>query len=422
MTAVTQPPPRIATLDIIRGIAVMGIFSVNVITFAMPVNAYFQPAAYGGTSGANLTLWAANFILIDGKMRGLFTLLFGASTLLVIQRAEAAGLSPASIHYRRMAWLLILGLVHYYLIWFGDILTLYAAIGMIAFLFRKKSARALVGIGLIFLAIDMAMMVYVSSVVAALQAAAFAPGAKPAALAELHRNFAIVYPLEPAELAKALALNRAGYAAMLHDRVTMGLTGPIFQFALAWSETLGSVLIGMAALKSGFLTGAWDPGRYRRVAIAGIAVGLLGYALLAWRTYSSGFDGATLFADFFAFTPPFRLAMMLGYAALIVLLAKSGWRLLPRIAAVGRAAFTNYLGASILASLFFYGLGLFGRLDRFETWLAAPAMWIVMLLWSKPWLDRFRYGPFEWVWRSLARWSPQPMRRRPEPVAAEAVA
>jgi uncharacterized protein len=93
---------------------------------------------------------------------------------------------------------------------------------------------------------------------------------------------------------------------------------------------------------------------------------------------------------------------------IIILVARSGWRLLPRIAAVGRAAFTNYLGTSILASLFFCGFGLFGRLDRFETWLAAPAMWLVMLLWSKPWLDRFRYGPLEWMWRSLARGKLEP--------------
>ena len=93
---------RIVTLDLLRGVAVMGIFSVNVIAFAMPFGAYLNPAVYGGASGANLWVWAANFVLVDGKMRGLFTLLFGASTLLVIQRAEAAELAPEIVHFRRM--------------------------------------------------------------------------------------------------------------------------------------------------------------------------------------------------------------------------------------------------------------------------------------------------------------------------------
>src|SRR5207342_3809593 len=98
-------------------VAVMGIFGVNVIAFAMPFQAYFNPSAYGLNDSGDLALWFATFILIDGKMRGLFSLLFGASMLLVIERAEAGGRSGASVHYNRMAWLLILGAVHYYLIW-----------------------------------------------------------------------------------------------------------------------------------------------------------------------------------------------------------------------------------------------------------------------------------------------------------------
>jgi uncharacterized protein len=106
--------------------------------------------------------------------------------------------------------------------------------------------------------------------------------------------------------------------------------------------------------------------------------------------------------------------MMFGYAAFIILLARRrGW-LARRIAAAGRSAFSNYLGTGIIAGAIFYGygLGLYGYLTRFEAWLVVPAMWTAMLLWSKPWLDRFNYGPFEWLWRSLARWKVQPMRRQ----------
>src|SRR5918996_6627751 len=106
MTAITEPGARIASLDTIRGVAVMGIFSVNVIAFAMIEAAYFNPPAYGGHTGANLALWAANMLVIDGKMRTLFSMLFGASTLLVIERAEAAGVSGPEVHVRRMLVLL----------------------------------------------------------------------------------------------------------------------------------------------------------------------------------------------------------------------------------------------------------------------------------------------------------------------------
>jgi uncharacterized protein len=412
MATTSAADERILTLDIIRGIAVMGIFSVNVVTFSMPENVYFTPIAYGEATGASLWVWAINFLLIDGKMRGLFTLLFGASTLLVIQRAKAAGLSPASIHYRRMAWLLVFGLLHYYLIWFGDILTLYALVGMVAFRFRNGSIRFLLASGLFFLAVDMATMLYAAHNFASLAAAAQAPGATAEAVAALRDNFGTFLAPEPKKLAETIAVNSGGYGPLLHERITTGLYMPLLQLAIGWAETLGSILIGMAALKSGFLSGGWDSSRYRRIAIAGIGIGAIGYAALGWRSFHAGFDGPILFADFFAWTLPFRLAMMLGYAALIILAARSGWSLLPRIAAVGRAAFSNYLGTSILAMLFFHGLGLFGKLDRFETWLAVPAMWLLMLLWSKPWLDRYRYAPFEWAWRSLARWAPQPMRRR----------
>jgi uncharacterized protein len=111
---------------------------------------------------------------------------------------------------------------------------------------------------------------------------------------------------------------------------------------------------------------------------------------------------------------PFRIVMALGYAALIVLLFRNPSATRDRFAAVGRAAFTKYLGTSILAVLIFNGdgLGLFGRLSRFEAWLFVALFWAAMLLWSKPWLDRFQYGPFEWLWRSLSRGRIQPMRKR----------
>ena len=134
---------RIVTLDVVRGIAVMGIFSVNVVAFSMVFPAYMNPTAMGWEGPADWITWFANFVLIDGKMRSLFSMLFGASMLLVIERAAAAGRSPGRVHYARMIVLAIIGLLHFYVIWFGDILFMYAVGGMLAFLFRKCSNRKL---------------------------------------------------------------------------------------------------------------------------------------------------------------------------------------------------------------------------------------------------------------------------------------
>lgn len=395
----------------------MGIFSVNVIAFAMPFQAYFNPAAYGGTSGVDLALWAINFVLIDGKMRGLFTLLFGASMLLVLERAEAAGLSPASIHYRRMAWLLVFGLLHYYLIWFGDILTMYALVGMVAFAFRKAPTENLVLAGLGFLLLDALLTASFASQLGALEAAAHAPNATADQVAQFRGTASFLLPPWPEPLARDLALFRSGYGAIVHERVAVNTLEPLYQLWFGAAETLGSMLLGMAALKSGFLAGRWEARHYRRIAAIGFGLGIPAYAVLAWRSWDAGFAAPVLFMDFFVLSSPFRLLMMFGYAALIILLARNGGWLARRVGAAGRVAFTNYLGTSLIASLVFYGYGLdlYGRTERFEAWLLAPALWILMLLWSKPWLDRFRYGPFEWLWRSLARGRLQPMRKKSGP-------
>jgi uncharacterized protein len=412
MTATTEPG-RIATLDVIRGVAVMGIFAVNVIAFAMPFQAYFNPLAYGLESGADRALWFATFILIDGKMRGLFSLLFGASMLLVIERAGAAGRSPAKVHYSRMFWLLLFGAAHYYLIWFGDILTLYAMVGMVAFLFHRKSVRTLLFWALGLLAFDLLFMSGGAWHFFTAEAAARAPGASAAAVAEWQATSSEFAIPSAAMLAHELALFRGPWLGIVHEQLTAGLTGPLFQLLFGSAETLGYMLLGMAGLKSGFLKGEWADERYRRIALWTLAVSIPAYAAMAWIVDRSGHDVAIFFLVFFILSAPFRVAMMAGYAASIILLARRRGRLAGRLAAAGRTAFTNYLGSSLIASAIFYGwgFGLYGHLSRLEAWLAVPLVWLLILLWSRPWLDRFRYGPFEWLWRSLARFQIQPMKK-----------
>ena len=389
----------------------MGILAMNAVAFSMPIQAYFNPQAYGGAQGLDLAAWAANFVFVDGKMRALFSLLFGASMLLVIDRAEAKGEPSHSVHYRRMAWLLAFGLAHYYLVWLGDILALYAMVGMIAYLYHAMPAANLVKWGVAFLAAQLLLMSAGAYGFLIAERAALAPGASAQAV-KLWRDMSIDFrTLSPSELADSLARYRGGYGGIIRYQLSAGVLGPFAQLIRSGFETLGLMLLGMAGLRSGFLTGAWEPARYRRVAALCLGVTIPIYAALAWIIYRSGFSPSYIFAGAIAVPTLLRPVMVLGYAALIILLARPGGALTDRIGAAGRAAFTNYLGTSLIVTGFFYGLAQFGRLGRAELWLVVLPVWALMLLWSKPWLDRFRYGPFEWLWRSLARGDPQPMRK-----------
>jgi uncharacterized protein len=402
--------PRIATLDILRGVAVMGILAMNIVGFAMPVQAYFNPLAYGGAEGADLAAWAINIVFFDGKMRGLFSFLFGASMLLILDRAEAKEESPAGIHYRRMAWLLLFGLAHYYLVWSGDILAHYALIGMIAFLYHRMPVEGLVRWGVIFLSAQLLLMGAGAYGFFLAERAALAPGASAATVAQWRSMSLDFRTLSSDELAASLALYRGGYDDVIRYQLTSGILGPALQLMRSGFETLGLMLLGMASLRSGFLAGDWEPAQYRRVALAFLGVTIPAYALLAWAVYRSGFSPSAILGLSIGAATLLRPAMVIGYAALIILLTRRGGALVRRIAAAGRTAFTNYIGTSLIVTAFFYGFGQFGRLGRAELWLVVLPVWALMLLWSKPWLDRYRYGPFEWLWRSLAHSEPQPMR------------
>jgi uncharacterized protein len=415
MTAATDGGPRIATLDIIRGIAVMGILAMNIADFALPSPAYINPMAYGNEGPADLVSWAFGFILFDGKMRGLFSFLFGASMLLVIERADAKGEPSAGIHLRRMAWLAIIGLLHYYLIWHGDILFGYAVAGAIAWFFHNRTPRSLIKIGIGFVVVQFLLFLLLAAGIYVLAAAAAAPDAPAEALSAWSAKQNMFGIPSPEHLREELSRLGAGsWTTITGHRLNEEGAGPFVGLIFFTWETIGYMLFGMAALKTGFLSGAWEPARYRRVAILCLGLSLTVYALYAAMMFAGGFEVTRVAAIWFAGSVPIRPVAVVGLAALIMLLVRPGGALVERIAAAGRAAFTNYLGTSILMTTLFYGygFGLLGELRRVELWLVVFATWALMLLWSKPWLERFQYGPLEWLWRSLARWSLQPMRRR----------
>src|SRR3990167_3448061 len=404
-------PTRLVTLDAMRGFAVMGILAMNIVAFAMPEMAYVSPKAYGGETSSDIAAWAIGFLLFDGKMRGLFSILFGASMLLIIDRAESGGQDPSTVHYRRMAWLAVFGLCHYFFIWWGDILFLYAAVGCIAFGFRHWDARRLIkwAIGLFTLGTVLTSLFFGAQL-----AVASAADNPVSPMAEAGRDVRDEYAKIDGEVTEELALYRGPYLPILNSRLDTAINPFIGVLMTIW-ETLPLMMLGMALFRNGFLTGAWTAADYRRTARRWLLPGVLLTLPVGWLQWRSGFGYIVGVNAFMGWAGPGRLMMTIAYAALLILLiqrlgASVG---IARVAATGRAAFSNYLGTSIVMTTIFYGygLGFFGDVGRWTLYLWSIAMWALMLLWSKPWLDRYRYGPLEWLWRSLARGQFQPMRK-----------
>jgi uncharacterized protein len=408
----TTSVTRVATLDVIRGVAVMGILLMNIVAFAMPEVAYGNPAAFGSHGAIDYGVWAVNFVLVDGKMRGLFSFLFGASMLLVIERAEAKGENPLRVHYARMCWLLVFGLVHLYFIWWGDILHHYALIGVIAYAFRKMPPYKLAVAAIILLILQTLLASGLPYDI--YQTGVAARAAHPTATVQRHyQSYVESFGLpDQAFLAKNIAVHRGNYVAVFTDRLNAAIGMPVQTLMFVGMETLGYMLLGMACFKSGMLSGDWPRARYRRWMMTGFGLGIPAYFVLLILQWHGGFDAFWVALCSITLSTPFRPLMIIGWACLIMLLARPGGALTQRIGAAGRMAFSNYLGTSLICSTMFYGYGggLYGQLSRAELYIVVAAIWALMLLWSKPWLAHFRYGPLEWLWRSLSRGKVQTMR------------
>jgi len=407
---------RHISIDAVRGFAVLGILLMNIVGMGLPTFAYINPTYYGGHEGADLWAWAINYVVADGKMRGLFTMLFGASMMLIADRAEGQIPGPASIHYRRVFWLFVFGMVHAYFLFFGDILVTYAVAGALVFLVRRWSPKLLILIGALGLAMLAARGLIEGAHLAQLREAAAAPDATEAIRKSWEQQSFILNP--PASFgASEVAAYQGGFLDALKARAFVAL---LMQTVLMINETLpeavAQMMIGVGLYRSGFFTLGWSSRAYGSMLALGWAVAMPVTGWIAWRIASSGFD-PFLMHDLSYWGALPRPFVALAHASAVLLLVRSGalgW-LVNRLAAAGRMALSNYLGTSIITSLVFcgYGLGLYGKLQRHELYYVVAVIWLLILLWSRPWMQHFHYGPFEWLWRSLVRWKRQPFRKAP---------
>ncbi|MBV1688637.1 DUF418 domain-containing protein [Novosphingobium sp. G106] len=394
-----------------RGVAVLGILAINIAGFAGPSASTLTPHVPHAASPLDEIVFAGNFVLFEGKMRALFTILFGASLLLFIERAEAKGRDGEVLQLRRLGWLLVFGMLHYFLFWWGDILFIYGTAGILALFMRDLPTRPmLIAAAVTFIAWHLGGLI----------------GSLPDLRAEEHVRLAVATANEARQHAEFLATfhehaidelaeYRLGYA----DQIGIKLSErPFWLIETTFpnlGETLPLVLIGMALLRSGFFAGKWPRRRLIALAVTCGAIGLaLTLAMLRWLWERHFPPRAMSIALLYTTALP-HLLMALAYAALLVLAAPrlaATW-LGRRLIAAGRMAFTNYIATTVLMTAIFYGwgLGLVGTVGHAGQLYFVALGWVLMLGWSQPWLARFRQGPLEWLWRSLTELRPLPMRR-----------
>lgn len=399
----TVQSERILSLDVLRGFAVLGILVMNIQAFAMIGGAYFNPTAYGDFSGLNYLVWLLSHLLADMKFMGIFSMLFGAGMILMAERLEASGRKPAPIHYRRTFILLLFGLAHAWLIWTGDILYTYAMCGFLVFLFRKRPPKALITLGLISIAVASIISIaaqfslpYWSAEQLAGQAKFWAP-TEPQALHELEAY-------------------RGSWGAQNEVRFATAAimqTGS-FLFALSWRAG-GLMLVGMGLFKLGVFGAALPARVYRKMILWALVLGLPLSGLGVWYHITTGWELERGFFGGMQFNYWGSLFTMLGWVGIVMLFCQrwSGSWLHRSLASTGQMALTNYLMQTFICTTIFYGhgFGFFGSVERTGQILIVVGVWAVELLWSPWWLARFRFGPFEWLWRSLTYMKLQPLRR-----------
>ncbi|KPQ33975.1 MAG: putative membrane protein [Porphyrobacter sp. HL-46] len=403
---------RIDTLDFIRGLAVMGILAANIVAFGQPFEAYMYPAAFKVDAGdPGGWMWIAQFILIDGKMRGLFTLLFGAGLYLFMEKAWARG-ATRKLQVWRLFILMLFGMIHFFFIWPGDILFYYALFGFLALACIRWSIRTQLVVGLLGYIVGVLFYAAAMSIPWAIMSGALGEGPE---LAEAREG--MVTGMEDTLAQSAVpnaAIASGDYGTLVMHRLTEQWSEPLFNALLFGFETLPLMLLGMALYRLGFFSGAFDRGKMLLWGWVGVICGGFAHLAIGLAMQADGFSYYGTLAAFVGLSPLPRLWMVLGMAALLVVYAPSatGW-LGDRVRAAGRAAFTNYLGTSVVMMFVFHGwaLGLFGALNRPQLYIVVALTWVLMLAWSKPWLDRYRYGPLEWLWRCLTYRQAFPLRK-----------
>jgi len=394
---VTCTASRVASLDVLRGVAVLGILLLNIESFAQISSRYLNPMALGELPWSEWLTWLLSHTLAEDKFISMLTMLFGAGIVLMSQRSQLDATAFEQRFNRRMGWLFLFGLVHALFFWPGDILAAYALCGLIAVRLRHRSARELVLLAVGLYAAAMLLWSALSAVML------FVLNAET--LMMLAERY---WTPNAFVVAREVASLTSEWFSHTGERMLNAISAQAWMFASdRLFRMLGMMCLGMALLKMGFLSGRWTLQQYRGTVWLGLFVGVPVILLGVWFNHAVAWD--------------FRYSMFLGrianhwasvlvalaWIALIIIVVKKGWarRVVGALESVGRMAMTNYLMQTLIASLIFYGfgLGLFGRFDRVELLGFVLLIWAIQISFSLVWRRYAGSGPFESLWRRLAR-------------------
>jgi len=414
---------RITSVDALRGFSLLGILLLNIASFGLPFAAYMNPNVYGGATGADLNVWIIAMTFFDGKFRCIFSMLFGAGAIILLDRAErrGAGIEAADIYYRRTMWLILIGLLHAHLIWSGDILYGYGVVGLLLFPLRRLSAKALIITGTVLILLHSLQGVGAGFGIGEMRDKAVAaeksanPTEDQKKTIQEWKQLAGMFDPKKEDVEKQVQAHRGGWIENLPIR---SAEAAMFEFTMFFQflflDILAMLILGMGLAKAGVFDASRSYAFYGILAASGFAIGLPINYWAAQQWIASSYAIPAYFAYIGSTADIGRFTVAMGYTGLLMMVCKSGLSFIyAPLAAVGRTALSNYLLTSILCTLFFngYGLGYFGKLQRHELYYVVLGMWAINLTVSPIWLRYFRFGPAEWAWRSLTYWTRQPLRR-----------
>ena len=365
---------RIVSLDLVRGVAVLGILVMNAVSFRFGPAPYLNLSAGGSETWLDWAVGVAGEVFVDQKFMGLFSLLFGAGMILFIDRASRRGRRAVALNLWRNTLLLIIGVVHS-LVWQGDVLVAYAAASVFLVAMRNLPNRALVAVGVVMFALSVGCALaaqYMANTTDVSLVGLWTPGESPS-------EEVIAVPV------------LLGY----------------------FLRALGLILIGAGMYRAGFMDGRLPARTYRLTAMWGLAVGLTlaaaGVAVTAVADYSREIAFVGQIPNTLGTIPA-----SLGYMSIIILWSnRADGRLKRWLRNVGRMALTNYLAQTALGVLVLTMLLADADfVNRSAVLVFVFAVWGLQLWWSQAWLGRFVYGPMEWLWRVATYRRGQSLRRR----------
>ena len=423
---------RIIALDSLRGIAILGILLMNIPAFGLPLSAVFDYSVIKQTNLNYFFWYVFGPGVFEGSQRAIFSMLFGAGTIIFVTRLEkrTAGLLPAELFLRRQLWLLVFGLFNaYILLWFWDILYAYAICGIVLFPFRRVSPKYLMvsaGICLLLMTIRENRDLYKQKAVISTGERLAALDTTQVKLTDKQKSQLAAFDeikerskldVKKKNYEKDILTVGGNYGTIYEsrsDRAEEGETSSMFNF-LVW-DILLFMFLGMAFFKLGIVQGQAKTKVYAWMAVIGLGVGLPLSYLFVVNDVKHNFNWFEIIkTKRFEFYELQRFVHSIGIFGLIMLLYKSGWFkwLFNLVRPVGQMAFTNYLTQSFLCGLFFYGIGFgyFGKLEIYQLYYVVAVVWVIQIIWSHVWLKYFRFGPLEWLWRSLTYWKKQPLKK-----------